>query len=379
MNKSIVYQFTIALCIATLCACGGGGKKKPPSPVASSSPTKSSSTSSQALIDFPVTKRAPLYEPTGDKTLLILGQDLVAVGDVTDGGTTYAGGFMDDVDLDDFPVGLTTYLQIQDTEGLTSTFFNNGEIKNAELTANHKDFAGTKPLIAIGYYLPPGSHAQILNGNMDVPLKALGDWIKAKNLPTFLRIGYEFNASWTSHPDNKIGYINVFRYIVSKFEGWGVKNCSYVWQSDGLGSAAELETYYPGDNYVDWMGYSYFKAKGGGIFELATAHNKPLMIAEASPVDFTLGAANDANGQSAWDGWFAPLFKHIDDNPSVRALAYINDDWPAKPMWAANDFFKNTDSRIQKSPIVKANFISEMNDGTWFTKAEVLQAIGWVP
>jgi hypothetical protein len=329
------------------------------------------------LIDFPVTKRSPLYMPTGNKTMLIMGQDLVATGDTTDGTTVYADGFMDDNDLDDYAVGLTTYLQVQDTQGLTETFFNNGEIKNAELTANHKDFAGTKPLIAIGFFIPAGGHAQVLSGANDVPLKAMADWIKAKNAPTFLRIGYEFNAGWTGHPANKVGYMNSFRYIVSKLEAWGVTNCSFVWQSDGQGSAAELEAYYPGDDYVDWMGYSHFTTQGNGIFELATTHNKPIMIAEATPIDYNLAAAADANGESAWNGWFAPLFAHIDSHPSIRALAYINDNWPAKPMWATNDYFKNTDSRIQKSPIVKANFIAEMNDGSWFTRAEIMNAIGF--
>jgi Carbohydrate binding domain/Glycosyl hydrolase family 26 len=329
------------------------------------------------LIDFPVTKRSPLYNPTGDKTLLIMGQDLVALGDTTDGATVYADGFMDDNDLDDYPVGLTTYLEVQGTQGLTETFLNSGEIKNAELTANHRDFAGTKPLISIGYFIPVGGHARILSGANDVPLKALADWIKAKNAPTFLRIGYEFNASWTGHPSNKLGYMNSFRYIVSKLEAWGVTNCSFVWQSDGQGSAAELESFYPGDDYVDWLGYSHFTVFGSGIFEVATAHNKPIMIAEATPIDYNLAAAADANGQSAWNGWFAPLFAHIDSHPSIRALAYINDNWPAKPMWATNDYFKKTDSRIQKSPIVKANFIAEMNDGSWFTKADVMNAIGF--
>jgi Glycosyl hydrolase family 26 len=385
MNKTCMFKLTIALGIVALCGCGGSDKKT--STPASSKPTlsiasASSAASSQGLTDYPVTKRAPLYEPTGDKTILIMGQDLVAIGDVidvTEGGTSYSSGFMDDDDLDDFPVGLTTYLQTQDNKGLTNTFFNDGEIKNAELTANHKDFAGSKPLIVIGYYILPNSHADILSGGKDGSLQALADWIKAKNAPTFLRIGYEFNASWTSHPANKTGYINVFRYIVSKFETWGVKNCSYVWQSDGQGSAAELETFYPGDDYVDWVGYSHFTVFGSGIFEVADNHNKPIMIAEAAPIDYKLGATNDADGQRAWDGWFTPLFRKIDDNARIRALAYINDDWPAKNMWANVPYFANTDSRIQKSPIVKANFIAEMNDGTWFTKAEILQAIGWVP
>jgi Glycosyl hydrolase family 26 len=390
-----------AALMATACGSGSGGGSKP-QPVASSVASSSgalsstlsssvsssnSSASSSGLIDYPVTARTPLFEPTGDKTLLIMGQDLVAVGDVTDGTTVYSGGYMDDNDLDDFPVGLTTYLQIKDSLGLAETFFNRGEIKNAELTVTHKDFASTTPILSIGYYMTDESNVQpplalplykdVLDGKYDANLQDLANWIKQKNVPTFLRIGYEFNGSWNKHYLNKTGYINVFRYIVSKFEDWGVKNCAYVWQSEGNGTAAELDTYYPGSDYVDWVGYSHFLSNGNGIFELATKYNKPIMIAEASPINFDLDKAGDVDGQPAWDGWFSPLFSHIDNHPKIRALAYINTDWPAKDMWKNEPFFNKSDSRIQTSPYVKAKWITEMQDGTWFTKAEVLQAIGW--
>ena len=39
----------------------------------------------------------------------------------------------------------------------------------------------------------------------------------------------------------------------------GVTNTAYVWQSTGFMSSVEqLEDWYPGDEYVDWLGVSFF-------------------------------------------------------------------------------------------------------------------------
>ncbi len=362
-------NFMIAALTSMLAACGGGSAGAASPPAAESATT---------IKDFPIAQRAPLYLPSGNKRLLFMGQDMVALGALVDGATTYGGGYMDDADLRGLPVGMTTYLQVTDNLGLTTTFHNDGEEKNAELTVNHPAFAGTRPLLAIGYFLG-NDYDAILNGGRDANLRALADWIKAKNLPVFLRIGYEFNSSWTGHPNNKVGYINAYRYIASKLQQYGASKVAFVWQSDGLGSEAELTAYYPGDAYVDWVGYTQFDLKGEGMLAFAASHRKPVMIAEASPLRFNLAKVGDADGKAAWDGWFQPLLDHMQAHPEIRALAYINDNWPAKPMWAGLAMFNTSDTRIQRSPYVKARWIAEINNGTWATRAEALSAIGFVP
>jgi Glycosyl hydrolase family 26 len=356
-------------------SCGGGGSNS-----GASAATPTATDPEPVLIDFPIAKRASLYLPVGNKRLLFMGQDMVALGGLVDGAITYRDGYLDDADLRGLPVGLTTYLQVTDNQGLTSTFHNSGEEKNAELTVNHPAFkdGGSKPLLAIGYYLD-NNYDQVLNGGRDANLKALADWIKAKNLPVFLRIGYEFNGSWTGHPKNKSGFINAYRYIASKLQHYGATQVSFVWQSDGQGSEAELAAFYPGDAYVDWVGYTHFDLQGEGLLALAKTHNKPVMISEASPLRFNLAKAGDADGKAAWDAWFQPLLDHMKAHPEIRALAYINDNWPAKAMWVNIAQFNTADTRIQRSPYVKAKWISEMNNGTWVTRAEALNAVGFTP
>jgi hypothetical protein len=376
VQHAVERALTVATASAAMCsvlwACGGGGG-------ATAAPTTTPEPA-PTLIDYPIATRASLYLPSGNKRLLFMGQDMVAVGGLVDGSTTYGGGYMDDTDLRGLPVGLTTYLQVMDNQGLSTTFHNSGEEKNAELAVNHPAFkaSGGKPLLAIGYFLDNNT-TTVLNGGRDTSLRALADWIKTKNLPVFLRIGYEFNGSWTGHPNNKAGFINAYRYIASKLQQFGANNVAFVWQSDGLGSEAELMAYYPGDAYVDWVGYTQFDLKGEGMLAIARARKKPVMIAEASPLRFNLAKPADADGKAAWDGWFQPLLDHMKANPEIRALAYINDNWPAKAMWVDNAMFNKADARIQRSAYVKAKWISEMNNGTWVTQAEALSLVGFRP
>ena len=56
------------------------------------------------------------------------------------------------------------------------------------------------------------------------------------------------------------------------------------------------------------MGYSHFHNKGEGILKLAALKNKPVMIAEATPMGSDL---KSDPGETVWQNWFGPLFSHI--------------------------------------------------------------------
>ena len=84
---------------------------------------------------------------------------------------------------------------------------------------------------------------------------------------------------------------------------------------------------------------------------MARAAGKPVMIAEAAPQGFDLERSSRRSISPIWDGnagtgftplssdeiwqaWYEPLFRLMKDNRDVvRALAYINCDWDAQPMW----------------------------------------------
>jgi len=72
---------------------------------------------------------------------------------------------------------------------------------------------------------------------------------------------------------------------IGGLEEMGVQNVAYVWQSHGWEEPMErLEAWYPGDEYVDWCGYSFFSRWAeANMIAFARKHNKPVFIAEATP------------------------------------------------------------------------------------------------
>ena len=44
-----------------------------------------------------------------------------------------------------------------------------------------------------------------------------------------------------------------------KYDSMGIENVAYIWQSHGFDEPDSLlEAWYPGDEYVDWCGVSFF-------------------------------------------------------------------------------------------------------------------------
>lgn len=96
-------------------------------------------------------------------------------------------------------------------------------------------------------------------------------------------------------------------------------------------------------------------------------HNKPIFIAEATPVLETEGLFFDADlkkeviAQRAWQQWFTPFFRTLEDNQDViKAFSYINADWSSQPMWLLNTTFQKVDSRLQVSQLLTEKWNAEM-------------------
>ena len=116
----------------------------------------------------------------------------------------------------------------------------------------------------------------------------------------------------------------------------------FVWHSWAAPKQFSLESFYPGDKVVDWIGVSVFQQvyshqnrqnsefTGGSthnemkeVLEFAVTHGKPIMIAESTPFG---GITND------WSHWFQPTMDLINDY-DIGMWSYINCDWDSQPMW----------------------------------------------
>jgi hypothetical protein len=217
---------------------------------------------------------------------------------------------------------------------------------------------------------------KVARGEHDSLVIELGNWIRSLGRrPVFLRIGYEFDGHDWNHY-NREDYISAFRRIRNIYDSLSIDNIAYVWQSCGWGSSyADLENWYPGDDYVDWCSYSHF-ARGDEappMIDFARDRGKPVFISEASPTLPTATVKTDGQtkpndladpdqAKEAWEKWFVPFFKSIRDNPDIiKAISYINCHWKDNPMWFDNPTFQYVDAALQLSPEISKKWKKEIS------------------
>lgn len=325
-------------------------------------------------------KRAK-FEPENGEVILFIGQENDALGGTEKDKNGY---------LDHFPApgGFTMYTDImpgvtEEFDGHSFTYTGLNGIyetadwgdgpENMSLLLNDADFKNSA--LAIGLAIID-SEEKIASGELDPYIAKMGDFFKSLGRrPVFLRIGFEFDGPWNRY--ERVAYINAFRHIKDKLDEQGVTNVAYVWQSKGFESSLEyLEEWYPGDDYVDWCGFSFFNNyKQENMIAFAKSKNKPVFICEAAPTSTDwekdpkgntgltkeMKLSNPDQAKMAWDEWFVPFFKTINDNPkTVKAISYINANWKDKPRWKVNPTFKGIDSRLQLSDFITKKWNEEV-------------------
>lgn len=296
------------------------------------------------------------YRPKDNKVLFVIGQDMGATG-----GFPYPNndGYVNH--FEEVPAGFTSYTSINQLEGLTEKVnYGSGDVC-AQCYLDNAVYKNS--VVVLGLYLV-NQLTNITNGSLDANIEKLGNWIIATNRPVFVRIGYEFNSSWAGY--NSAEYIAAFQYLTDFWEEMGVDNFNTVWQSDGYGTSTQLQAWYPGDDYVDWLGYSHFDGKGEGIIQLAKKHSKPVMIAEATPkIDL-----KDVDGATGIKDWFMPFFDYIEQNSgTIQAFCYINCNWEVQSMWTGKGW---GDSRIQMNDQVKTFWLNKLSEPQYLKATENL-------
>lgn len=305
------------------------------------------------------------FEPKEGEVLLFVGQELEAVG----GLEKYNDGYLDHFDT---PAGWTTYSNINPGErsfghimegldGLYETHDWGDNDYNATLQLEDEDYKNMALAIGLQFV---NHEEKVAKGTHDKYINRLADFLLSLGKrPVFLRIAYEFDGEPWNHY-NKKATIKAYRRIVDMCRAKGVTNTAYVWQSTGFMSPkdGDLESWYPGDDYVDWLGFSFFNRWADQkMIPFARKKGKPVFIAEASPTISDIDAKTTGNtietqlgnpeqAEEAWQKWFIPFFRTIDENPDVvKAVHYINCHWDSHPMWFQNPTFKKIDARLQLS------------------------------
>ena len=332
-----------------------------------------------AVADRPLAK----FEPADGEVILFVGQELDAIGGLAD----YNDGYLDHFAA---PGGFTMYTDLtpgnemfgQVNKGLDGVYttdnWGDGD-SNMSLQLADPDFEYMA--LAIGLWLVD-QEDKVAAGEHDELIDKLGEFfLSLDDRPVFLRIGYEFDGhSWNRYEIEP--YKAAYRRIKDRLDEMGVENVAYVWQSTGwVSNFDQLEEWYPGDEYVDWCGFSFFaRWDEQKMVEFARMKGKPVFIAEATPVisDHTIKFDGDAKetilsnpdqAEEAWDKWFVPFFRTIDENPDVvKAISYINAHWKSRPMWKVNPTFRDIDARLQTNESIATRW-REITDQDNYLKA----------
>lgn len=141
-----------------------------------------------------------------------------------------------------------------------------------------------------------GCLKEIARGVYDKYIKRWALAAKAVQAPIFVRVGHEMNDPyrypWGPQNNTPDDFIAAWRHIHHIFLKNGVNNVIWIWsphQSYGL-----FKEYYPGDDYVDYVGagtlnygtvttwsqWWTFEELFGNYYEDLSAFNKPMMITE---------------------------------------------------------------------------------------------------
>ncbi|WP_176706728.1 glycoside hydrolase family 26 protein [Paenibacillus hemerocallicola] len=157
---------------------------------------------------------------------------------------------------------------------------------------------------------------------------------KEAGIPIFLRYASEMNGNWVPWYDEPQKYVEKFR-LVSRIIKEEAPNVAMVW-SPNFWPQDNIDAYYPGDEYVDWVGFSlystpYYDGKEDfsknqidyfiPLYE--KYKHKPIMIAEGAISHYNTKTnkshAKWAEGQiSIMYGFLPKMF------PQVKAITYFN-------------------------------------------------------
>jgi chitodextrinase len=218
---------------------------------------------------------------------------------------------------------------------------NSGKIPNPTtqplITAGQTQLADWQPRVySTGAVVP---WADIAAGNYDTSvIIPQAQRIKAI-APTkiFLTFGSESNDIST-HPAATYGtaaqYVAAYQHIYNVFKAQGVTNVVWVWDTTGS-TASTVSSYYPGDAYVDWLGYDPYNFYGcnndntwksplttfGNYYNWVSngglgtgAETKPMILDE-------YGSHNDAEDPITGDSnWYSQIPAALAQLPRLKAV-----------------------------------------------------------
>jgi glycosyl hydrolase family 26 len=147
----------------------------------------------------------------------------------------------------------------------------------------------------------------------------------------------EFNGSWWTSVSPRANpylttadFVRGWRRVVDIFHAVGATNVSFAWvlaayPEDGPHDNVDsnIAAYYPGDDYVDWVGVDVYDVGlpnwMDGPYAFAVAHGKPVFVGE-------FGIRHEWSSQTPQQhyAWLGEIFDYFASHPAIKAISYFN-------------------------------------------------------
>jgi hypothetical protein len=193
---------------------------------------------------------------------------------------------------------------------------------------------------------------QILSGQFDSCIRDRAHRLAAFQNPIFVRMWWEMNLTWPMWSGYRNGanhtatqkFVSAWRYVVDMMRAEGATNVLWVWCPNAGDVPWDTDwnhwtSYYPGDNYVDWVamdGYNWnsgywgwdqfsdmftrtnFGGSHGSSVYNDYVNRKPIMVAETA-------SAEDPNIPGRKGDWMKNIAGDVPMKmPGLKALVYFN-------------------------------------------------------
>jgi hypothetical protein len=187
----------------------------------------------------------------------------------------------------------------------------------------------------------------IAAGTEDTYIRTVANECKAFGYPIYMRFGGEMNinqgmpgeGTWASNPAD---FVAAWKHIVDIFRAQGVTNVIWVWNPNYDESGPHHFTeYYPGDDYVDWIGIDMYQFSDSvdPDAEMAVIYNvygnrKPVSICEWG-VNAQPWPPYTVTPDAVQASYMEKFFKAVEARPNVKIISYFY-VWDAFKFNAAN-------------------------------------------
>ncbi|MER6269051.1 glycosyl hydrolase [Streptomyces sp900105755] len=193
----------------------------------------------------------------------------------------------------------------------------------------------------------------IASGKEDDYIRTYAKSVKSLNLPVAISFAHEMNGFWYPWGSKKATaaqFTAAFKHVHDLFDDEGATQVIWVWSPNVVNPMpkVKLKPYWPGDDYVDWVGViGYYAATGPSTYktlygptmsQVRSFTKKPFIIAET---------AAQAGERKPAD--IADLFQGTAERSDVVGLVWFN-------------FDKETDWRINSGPLSEQAFKKQAAD-----------------